>query len=60
MKKLVFLSLALMSAALSASASYLWVGECGVEVITVSEDYFQSKEEAAEYYQELEEIFCGN
>ncbi len=68
MKKL-FLVLACAALTLSASATVLWVGSCGAQVYTVGEDYFESEDQeegsleassaADDYYQELNEIYCG-
>ena len=43
----------------STSASVLWTGSCGYETVTVGEKAFENKEETEKYYEELNEIFCG-
>lgn len=65
MKKL-FLVLACAALTLSASATVLWEGTCGFQIYTVDEDYFESEDQeegcgdsAAEYYAELNAIYCG-
>lgn len=59
MKKKIICSVAFLAAIIGASATVTWIGECGAEVTTADEGYFENKKEAEEYYHELNEIFCG-
>lgn len=59
MKKKIICSVAFLAAIIGASATVTWTGECGAEVTTVDERYFENKKEAEEYYHELNEIYCG-
>lgn len=59
MKKKIICSVAFLAAIIGASATVTWIGECGADVTTADERYFESKKEADEYYRELNEIFCG-
>ncbi|MDE6346837.1 MAG: hypothetical protein K2L55_09220 [Muribaculaceae bacterium] len=64
MKKKIICSVAFLAAIIGASATVKWVGECGAEVITVSYEYFIEEPianpiEIEEYYQELNQIYCG-
>lgn len=60
MKKKCFLFAAFITAVIGASASVTWEGHCGAKVITVSSEYFETEEEAIDYYHELNEIYCGS
>ncbi|RXE70626.1 hypothetical protein ED352_09160 [Muribaculaceae bacterium Isolate-002 (NCI)] len=59
MKKKIICAAAFIAAIIGASATVTWVGECGAEVITVSYKYFDNPIEIEEYYQELNQIYCG-
>ena len=59
MKKKIICSVAFLAAIIGVSATVTWTGECGAEVTTADERYFESEEKADEYYRELNEIFCG-
>jgi len=60
MKKKLFLSAAFITAVIGVSASVTWEGHCGAKVTTVSWEYFETDEEAIDYYHELNEIYCGS
>lgn len=58
MKKILLIGLlTVMSVGIYASVSF--VSSCGKATTTVSPNYFDSWEEALEWYQELDEILCG-
>ena len=59
MKKKCFLFAAFITAVIGASA-VTWEGHCGAKVVTVSSEYFETEEEAIDYYHELNEIYCGS
>jgi hypothetical protein len=58
MKK-VILTMLCAASMLGASATILWEGSCGYKIYTVDASWFETPEEAEEYYAELEDIFCG-
>lgn len=58
MKKLFFVAVC-MSAVLGVSAEARWTGSCGEERVTIDSEYFDTGKEAEQYYQELNEIYCG-
>lgn len=60
MKKGIIFSVTFLTAVIGASAEVEWTGHCGETTVTVGEKYFETKEEAAKYYQELNDIICGS
>ncbi len=60
MKKKILLVAAFATSVIAASATILWTGSCGAQVYTVSSSFFDSEEEASDFYAELEEILCGS
>ena len=60
MKKKIFLLLAFITTVIGASATIVHTTKCGVQVTTVSRDYFASEDEADEYYASLDAIFCDD
>lgn len=58
MKKKIICSVTFLAAIIGASATVTWIGECGADVTTADERYFESEEAADAYYRELNEIFC--
>ncbi len=59
MRKKIMLGAILLTAAIGASASVGFISSCGVQVCTVSEEYFESTADMEEYYLELNDILCG-
>ena len=71
MKKLILFSLILLGGILSANA-WTYVTRCGIAVETVSPEYFnkgdggnedtdtEDEDEAKEFYEELDRIYCGD
>lgn len=60
MRKKIMLGAILLTAAIGASASVGFISSCGVQVCTVSEDYFENPIEAKLYYMELNDMLCGS
>ncbi|MBP3350396.1 MAG: hypothetical protein J6L03_07225 [Bacteroidaceae bacterium] len=60
MKKKIFLTLVVVAMTIGgASAAFLYTAWCGVQTITVDPSFFDSPEEALDFYRELDEILCG-
>lgn len=60
MKKKFILAAVLLTAAIGASAGIGWIGECGYQTIVPSQEFFVDEEDANEYYQSLNEIYCNS
>jgi len=58
MKKLLFSVLCLALSSTATNATILYTASCGEQTYTVDETYFDSKEDAEEYYKLLDKILC--
>ncbi len=59
MKKFLILLICSISCISAARASYLYVSSCGEVAVTVDPSFFDSEEEAEEFYAQLDEILCS-
>lgn len=59
MKK-IFLLVAFATVAFSADASYMLKTWCGEVCQTVSEDYFENRDEWLDYIKEMTILMCGS
>lgn len=57
-KKLLILFVCVISV-LGASATDLFTSSCGKQAYTVGPDYFETTDEAINYYMELDDILCS-
>lgn len=60
MKKKIILGAVLLTAAIGASASIGFISWCGKQTVTVTIPYFNTPQEAEEFYQELNVLLCGS
>lgn len=59
MKKLLITLILAIFAGISTEASIIYRTPCGHLVQTVGPEYFDTPEEAAAFYKELDELLCG-